>query len=364
MATRTTRHKGRRLAPARKRGGPSRKPAPAGVAHAGPWKSFRAFLATYPGVAVDELIRGAGLDPEDLGKPDKLVALRSIVAMLEAAAEATGDEALAVRFGMHAPWGDIGVLAYVAFHSPTYGAAVANAIRYFAVQQTAGGVMLEVHGTTARIIYTIDDPSVGPHGQESMLVLYLFARVGHEVVDTGTKRGWAPRELQLRQRAPSRAAQKMITQAVRCPVVWGAEADALVMDAADLRLPMRTADPQLLPILLAHAEATLPRSDDFVSSVRRFVIAGIAGGDVSANAIAERMGLGPRSLQRRLQTMGRSFTEIVDEARLALARRYLDDRSLTLTEAAFLLGFSDLSAFSRAFRRWTGKSPVAYRRAR
>lgn len=324
---------------------------------AGPWRGFRAFLATYPGVSLATITASAGIDPDDLGNRERLVGLRAIVAMLEAAAAATQDPVFSVRLGMQIPWGDIGVLAYVAFNSATYGAALTNVARYFSVQQTSGGTSLEVRGATAHVAYTIDDPSVGAHGQESLLVLFLVARIGHEALER-----WAPRELQLRQRAPARAARAAIARAFRCPVSWSAAEDALVLDAADLRRPMRGADPQLLPILLAHAEASLPRTDDFIGSVRRLVIAGISGGEASADAIATRLGLAARSLQRRLAAEGVSFTEIVDEARLALAHRYIDDRGLSLTEAAFLLGYSDLSAFSRAFRRWTGSSPVAYRR--
>jgi AraC-like DNA-binding protein len=120
----------------------------------------------------------------------------------------------------------------------------------------------------------------------------------------------------------------------------------------------------LLPILMRHADeclAKMPSADDFVGNVRRLVIASLASEEVTIEGIAARVGLSARSLQRRLQESDSSFKDVVDEARLALARRYLDDPALTLTEAAFLLGYSELSAFSRAFRRWTGTTAVAYR---
>jgi AraC-like DNA-binding protein len=125
-----------------------------------------------------------------------------------------------------------------------------------------------------------------------------------------------------------------------------------------------TADPELLPALVRHADdclAKLQRVDDFRGAVRRLVIESLRGGDASVEGVAARLGMSPRSVQRRLQTLGQPFKDLVAEARLALSKRYLEDPSLSLTDAAFLLGYSDLSAFSRAFRRWTGQSALELR---
>lgn len=89
----------------------------------------------------------------------------------------------------------------------------------------------------------------------------------------------------------------------------------------------------------------------------------LGSGELTIDAVAAQHGISPRSLQRRLREHGLSFKELVAETRLALSRRYLEDTSISLTEAAFLLGYADLSAFSRAFRRWTGQSALAFRRA-
>jgi len=99
------------------------------------------------------------------------------------------------------------------------------------------------------------------------------------------------------------------------------------------------------------------RGTDVIADVRREVIEAIGQGEASIEVVAEALALSPRSLQRRLREHDLSFKDVVAEARLALAHRYLDDPTISLTDAAFLLGYSDLSAFSRAFRRWTGASP-------
>jgi AraC-like DNA-binding protein len=106
----------------------------------------------------------------------------------------------------------------------------------------------------------------------------------------------------------------------------------------------------------------VPAGDDFANTVRSVVIGALAAGDATIEHAAVRLGLGTRSIQRRLQATGTSFSQVVEDARRELARRYLGDPAITITEAAFLLGYSELSAFSRAFRRWTGQTAADFRR--
>ena len=327
---------------------------------AGVVRSIGAFLSNYPGIAVDRLLARAGIGPAELADPDALLSFRAWVGLFEEAAEETGDQAIGLGYAEQLPWKDLGVLAYVSFHSPTLGAAYANGSRYFAVQQTAGRPALEVNGDEASLSYAIDDDTITAHGQHSEALLFLFVRVGRD----GARADFTPREVRFRHRAPERDVQHRIAKAFRCPVTWSQQRDEMVMNAADLRLPLRDADPGLLPILMRHADeclAKMPSADDFVGNVRRLVVANLSSDEVAIEDIAARVGLSARSLQRRLQESGSSFKDVVDEARLALARRYLEDPKLTLTEAAYLLGYSELSAFSRAFRRWTGTTAAAYR---
>src|SRR5262245_32761286 len=101
---------------------------------------------------------------------------------------------------------------------------------------------------------------------------------------------------------------------------------------------------------------------DFVAKVTRMVVSMLSTGDGNVERVADRLGVSRRTLQRRLRDCGAVFNDIVTNTRLELSSLYLGDASLTLTEVAFRLGYSDLSAFSRAFRRWTGRSPIRFRR--
>jgi AraC-like DNA-binding protein len=336
------------------------RPRQGGWTRTGAARGLRAFLARYPALDPDALLREAGVGPRELADPDARIPFARNVALFERAARESGDSALGLAYAIQLPWQDLGVVGYVVLHSATLGAALANACRYHAIQQTSGGATLEVGPRLTRLRYTPGDPSIGPHAQNSEIVIAMYTRLCREAAGFAT---WAPREVHFRHRAPADPGPQR--RFFAAPVHYRRDEDAMILATADLRAPMKTADPDLLAILLRHAErslAELPAADDFLAGVRRAVIDELGAGEATIERIAERLETSARSLQRRLREEGRSFKELVAETRLALARRYLADPSLSLTDTAYLLGYSDLSAFSRAFRRWTGISAIELRR--
>jgi AraC-like DNA-binding protein len=118
-------------------------------------------------------------------------------------------------------------------------------------------------------------------------------------------------------------------------------------------------------VLERYADALLeklPRGDPFVDNVRRAVADALRGRDPSLQATAARLGVGAGTLQRRLAALETTHQDVVEEVRNELAARYLVHEGLGVSEAAYLLGFSEPSAFHRAFKRWTGKTPLEYKK--
>ena len=113
--------------------------------------------------------------------------------------------------------------------------------------------------------------------------------------------------------------------------------------------------------LAAHKMESLRLSDDPLNAARQLIVKQLEDDGVELAGIAAQLNLSTRSLQRLLQEQGLSFTQLVDGVRRELAERYLADATLDLTDIAFLLGFSEQSAFQRAFKRWMGKTPAAFR---
>jgi AraC-like DNA-binding protein len=137
---------------------------------------------------------------------------------------------------------------------------------------------------------------------------------------------------------------------------------ALPTDIIDLPLP--GASKELAQIHDNTAMDYLSRLDkaDIVNRVRKIVVEDLLSTTVSIERVAERLCMSSRSLQGKLADRGTSFQEILDSTREGLALGYIEQSNLSITEAAYMLGFSDVANFTRAFKRWTGKSPREYRK--
>jgi AraC-like DNA-binding protein len=328
-----------------------------GLVRAGVSATFRDYLRRYPQITPERLVLAAGLDPSQLGKPEALIDQKHWFLLVEAAARETGDSAFAIGFSEQLPLKDLGVLGYVGLHSPTLGAALDNMVRYFAVQQT-GGHFEVVGGREPRVEYVLDDPRITDYAQMAEANFAIAIRLFREAMRDPA---WAPREVRFRHAGPPTDHHRRF---FRAPLVYRHRTNAMVLSPGDRERTFIAADAGLLPHLLRHAEDCLvrmPEASDVPAAeadVRRAVIAAISAGDPSIHRVATQLALTPRTLQRRLAAGGGSFKTLIDDTRLDLAKRYLADPALTLTEAAFLLGYSDLSAFSRAVRRWTGKTAL------
>jgi len=151
----------------------------------------------------------------------------------------------------------------------------------------------------------------------------------------------------------------------RAPVHFSAKCDSITLAIADADKILPVGNPQLARIndnLMIKYLAKLDH-EDITHRVRAAVIEHLPSGNVTHEKIARSLALSVRSLQRKLQQAGTTFRDLLDSTREDLARQYVRDQSVDLTETAFLLGFSEQSAFSRAFKRWTGQSPREIRNA-
>jgi AraC-like DNA-binding protein len=130
---------------------------------------------------------------------------------------------------------------------------------------------------------------------------------------------------------------------------------------------MDTADAALARLLEDHAgilaQRVAPGASGYPAEVQKAIASTLPEGG-SAEAVARALHVSVRTLQRKLVATGTTFREVADTVRRRIAEEYLSDRHVSTAEVAFLLGFSDQSSFTRAFRRWTGESPGRWRRRR
>src|SRR5205807_7408292 len=135
----------------------------------------------------------------------------------------------------------------------------------------------------------------------------------------------------------------------------------------DWQLPLHRRDPLLRNWLERKAEQILARQsgqEGVAMDVRRLLAVPGSGSGTSIEAAARRLAMSPRTLQRRLSEEGTSFDSLREEMRKQTAETFLADRTLSVGEVAFLLGFSEPGAFHRAFKRWHNTTPDAFRKQR
>ncbi|HET8731341.1 MAG TPA: AraC family transcriptional regulator ligand-binding domain-containing protein [Moraxellaceae bacterium] len=164
---------------------------------------------------------------------------------------------------------------------------------------------------------------------------------------------------------PPPAEQAVYEAFFECPVAFGEPQTRVRIPLAYLALPMLHSDPGLRLLLDQQAQAlvaAMPDADAFDRSLQQTLLSLLPEGGASVARVAEALHVSVRTLQRRLDGRGVTWQQVLDRSREELARHYLADRALTLSEIALLLGFSEQSAFTRAFRRWTGETPVQVRK--
>jgi AraC-like DNA-binding protein len=150
-----------------------------------------------------------------------------------------------------------------------------------------------------------------------------------------------------------------------CPVLFGADRDALTISHDVLARPNHLADDGISRFLLSHLDAEIESvgtEPSLEALLEREISRSLSEGTPRMAEVARRLAMSDRTLHRRLSERGLSFKALVDSTRRQVAQSLLQDSRYTLTEVAFLTGFSEQSAFNRAFKRWTGQTPTAFRR--
>lgn len=308
----------------------------------------------------DQILRTAGLDREDLSRPDGFMSCADFARILEEAARVTGDECFGLHFGEHYQPKNIGPFVYVVLNSPTIAAAFANTIRYMKVHNAAAEVSVTTEGPRTYLRQSLVGLPVERARQQSE---YGFA-VALNTIRMMVGSRWVPMEVQFAHEAPRQTSEHL--RVFGAPVSFAAPTNAMVFDREFVERQVPSADERLYPIMRRYLEQVLqemPREDGELASVRRAVGEVMREGDPKLGDVARRIALSPRTLQRRLKDQGLDFKKLVDDTRHRFSLNYLKDPQHTLTEIAYLLGYSEVSAFNRAFKRWTGSTPLSYRRS-
>lgn len=315
------------------------------------------------GAAVDQdaLLRSIGLDPE--GKTDvaHMVSDTAYYDLLERIADLTdGAVDLPLRVGGTMHCDDYGAFGLAWKAASTLRGSFARAERYWQLLTSVSEYEVRHRDADAYfMLHRAGERRLGLRlSNENTLA--SVASIIREV----SPEDFTPLEVHLKHPPPATTVAH--ERYFGCPIFFESEMDALLISSEDLTRPNRLGDEGITRFLLDHLDAELKKisADRTLKQMVEDAIAqSLSEGVPKMTAVARRLGLSERTLQRRLGEEGLSFQTLVEGARRELAEGLLVQSDYSLADIAFLTGFSEQSAFNRAFKRWVDKTPAAYREA-
>ena len=311
---------------------------------------------------VDSIFGNAGIAPDLAGEPTLKLKLTAYCGLFEEASSHTHNDNFGLWFGNQFKPQDLGLWGYAAISCQTLGSALENLVGLFRYQQDSSAMRL-VHTADGlvRLEYQILSQEIVGRRQDAELSLGMFLNVIRDCCGPH----WGPEEVHFEHPKPEM--WKEHQTAFQAPVYFSQPFNALVFKPTLLARPMPNRDARLHTIMRTCMEALGSRSagtEALFDQVRTAIRVKLPTGYPSLDQIAGELRVAPSAIQRDLAEHGLTYKDAVEHMRKTLAQMYLEQRQLPLTEIAFLLGYSELSAFSRAFARWTGVSPRTYRQAR
>jgi AraC-like DNA-binding protein len=306
------------------------------------------------GFDLDALLASAGLRREDVAS-DAYIAPAACVSVFTRAHQERRVSNLALQLAVHTPVGTTPLLDYLIVSADSVGHGLDRLVRYLRLVNPGIRIAIRAEGDPVRVEI---ERSSGWFENELTVSLSVL-RFRRETDD----------QLQPLQVAFTHEPDDVgeYARVLRCPVRVKAGWNGWALSQAAMSLPLRRRDPALgrwLERQAADILARLPTGGDICDEVRRALSTQLTAGDIRVDVVARRLATTARTLQRRLAEAGTSFEALRDDARKAAAEIFLGDPTLSIAEVAYLLGYSEPRAFHRAFRRWHGTTPHAFRAER
>jgi AraC-like DNA-binding protein len=305
-------------------------------------------------VEPEPLLREAGLTHHQIGDPDARLRVRDQIRFLNLAASALHDNLLGFHLAQPIDLRELGLFYYALASSEVLSEALQRGARYSSIVNES--IFLRyVEGAEVRV--TFEYVGVSRHLDRHQIEFCMVTLVrmcrqlaGFRVVPTRV------RFTHRRENADSECFEFFGGD-----LEFGAATDEVAFAKSIGQMPIVSADPYLNKVLIAYCEEALSRrrkhSGAFRSSVENAIVPLLPHGKARAGEIARRLGMSQRTFARRLALEGLTFSEILQALRSDLAERYLADKDLSVSRIAWLLGFQEVSAFTHAFKRWSGKAP-------
>jgi AraC-like DNA-binding protein len=309
-------------------------------------------------IAVGPLLRRVGLSERDFHSQRRISAIAQSD-LLEHAAEALGDSAFGLHLAQETNPREAKLLFYVTSAAKTVGETIALYARYCRIVNEA--VRIKLLPSQDGVVVEFNFVGLSRHRvrQSAEFTLAITLKGLRELVGRSVR----PTKLAFAHTRNSHLRE--FERFFGCPVEFGATSDHVALSNQTLALPLVTGDPHLLETLRPFCDETARErhtpAETLRASVENEVQKLLPNGTADKRAAARALGMSERTLSRKLADEGATYEEVVDQLRRSLALQYVKERSLSLSQIAWLLGYGGSTSLNHAFRRWTGASPSAAR---
>jgi AraC-like DNA-binding protein len=312
----------------------------------------------FRGIDAEPLLAQVGLSTDALSDPGRRHPLEITTRLWRLAVQATGDPAFGIEVSRHTGYQTFHALGFSLATSATLREGLERIVRFFGIVTDAADMRLQEEPRRLRLTVHLK-PSADPADEAVDALVAATVRLCRTLCG----RAFNAQAVDLRRKKP--ADPTPYFRYFRVPVNFEAPLDGLTFDRASAEARLATANPEIARANDAVATDYLARMRDsrLTPRVRQAIETQLPQGDPDPAVIAKRVGMSLRNMQRKLAEEGASFQTLLDEIRAGLARSYLDEGRYSVSEITYLLGFAGVSNFSRAFKRWTGVSPSAYKRS-
>jgi AraC-like DNA-binding protein len=305
-------------------------------------------------IDIDPLLKQAGLTAEEMKNARVRIAVKTQIRFLNLVAKTLGDDFLGFRLAQEFDLRELGLLYYVQASSESLGEALRRLARYSGI--TNEGVHIRCFGHNG---LAVTFEYIGVARLEDRHQIEFFVTTLVRVCRQLTGRHLLPSSVKLFHRRAD--VLPGFGAFFGCEVIFGQDFDEVSYPRSAECLPNVNADPYLNKLLVKYCSEALsrrrPRAKSWRSDVENAIVPLLPHGQAGLAAISHQLGVSRRTLARRLKFEGLTFAAILDALRFDLAKRYLQEIDLPISEVAWLLGYAETSAFNHAFKRWSGKTP-------
>ena len=314
--------------------------------------------ARQEGVEVELLLRKAGLTHQQIDDPCARLPVKSQIRFVELVATILKDECLGFHLAQKFDLRMGGLFYYVLSSSDTLGEALQRGVRYSAIVNE--GITLRLReGKGIRVNF--EYAGVARHSDRHQIEFAIVTLV--RICRQLTHRHVRPSRVSFTHRRKDDSSE--LSTFFGSDVTFGAAADEVAFSTSIKQMPVVGADPYLNELLIKYCEQALAarssKRSSFGSNVENVIALHLPHGKARVGEIARKLGVSQRTLARRLSSEGLTFASVLQRLKSDLAKRHLADETLSISEIAWLLGYRDVSAFTHAFKRWTGRAPRAIR---